>query len=644
MSKKKNIFLGLLLIGILAFISALVLINIKPKTVIIRIEKQDFSFQKFSSPEEFYNIVNSRQETSGYYGGIMRTTFMTTQEKSKLALESSAQVEAEGYESEGIERYSETNIQVLGIDEPDIVKTDGKNIFYSIEKFYYPVIKPLTPDYIMPPRNYERTTFVFNAFPVGGLSIKNRLNSSGSLLLSQENIVVLEGSSIKAFSKLDYEQKWSLKYNDSSLVDARMYKDKLYVVLQKYYYNLYPEKQGCFLSPIEGFSVKCVDAYYPKTNIPLDNVYFVLKINPETGEIEKTLTFLGPSDYNTKIYMSENSLFVAMHYQKTSYEITKGFIMENKDYFGTEFVSKIEKLDSYEISEYSKNTELSYLLQSYMNYLSNDERLQLENLMNDYTKKHKKDIYRTRIAKIGVNSLDFKATSDIPGKVLNQFSMDEYENYFRIAVTIGETWSSDSENAIFILNNNLDVVGETEKFGITERIYSVRFIGNKAYVVTFRETDPFYIMDLSNPEKPEIKGELKIPGYSSYLHPISENLILGIGKEGSNVKVSLFDVSNVEKPSELDKFVLSEYWSEILTTHHAFLMDKKHQIFFLPGANGGYIFSYNNDKLELKKSISLQNVKRAVYINDYLYILSDSKIVVVEENNFERVKELEFWE
>jgi uncharacterized secreted protein with C-terminal beta-propeller domain len=90
--------------------------------------------------------------------------------------------------------------------------------------------------------------------------------------------------------------------------------------------------------------------------------------------------------------------------------------------------------------------------------------------------------------------------------------------------------------------------------------------------------------------------------------------------------------------------VLSEYWSEILKSHHAFLMDKKHQIFFLPGANGGYIFSYNNDKLELKKSISLQNVKRAIYINDYLYILSDSKIVVVEENNFERVKELEFWE
>ena len=563
--------------------------------------------------------------------------------ESAPALESNAETTAD-YEKNYAERYSETNIQVLGIDEPDIVKTDGKNIFYSIEKFYYPVVVKASPNYIMPPRNYERTTFVFNALPVESLSIKEKLNYSGELLLSQENIVVFGTDGIKAFSKSDYEQKWSLKYNSSSLIDARMYKNKLYVVLQKNFYYFYAEKQGCFLSPIEGVNVECVDVYYPRTNILLETSYFVLRINPETGEIEDKITFLAPSDYSTKIYMSENNLFVTIHYQKTYYEITKGFIFENKDYFGEDFISKLEKLDSYEISENSKMNELSMLIQSYMTYLGEDESLQLQNLMNDYIEKHKKDIYRTRIAKIGIEDLDFKATTDVSGRVLNQFSMDEYQNYFRIAVTIGETWSSNSENALYILDNNLNVVGETEKFGLTERIYSVRFIGNKAYVVTFRETDPFYVMDLSNPENPEIKGELKIPGYSAYLHPINENTIIGIGKEGSDVKVSLFDVSNVEKPSEIDKFVLSEYWSEILTTHHAFLMDKKHEIFFMPGANGGYIFSYAGNKLQLKKSISLQNVKRAIYINDYLYILTDSKIVAVDENNFERLKELEFWE
>ena len=84
--------------------------------------------------------------------------------------------------------------------------------------------------------------------------------------------------------------------------------------------------------------------------------------------------------------------------------------------------------------------------------------------------------------------------------------------------------------------------------GKDERIYSARFIGDKGYLVTFKQVDPFYVLDLSNPKKPEIKGELKIPGYSSYLHPISDDLILGIGKEGSVVKVSLFDVSDPTNP------------------------------------------------------------------------------------------------
>jgi uncharacterized secreted protein with C-terminal beta-propeller domain len=178
--------------------------------------------------------------------------------------------------------------------------------------------------------------------------------------------------------------------------------------------------------------------------------------------------------------------------------------------------------------------------------------------------------------------------------------------------------------------------------GLTEQIYSVRFIEDKGFIVTFRQTDPFYVLDLSNPEKPELKGQLKIPGYSSYLHPITKDKILGIGKEGSNVKISLFDVSDPEKPTEISKYNLDEYWSDILNTHHAFLLDEKHQIFFLPGGRGGYIFSYKGDKLELKRAVSDINAKRAIYINDYLYIIGDNKIVVLNELNWEKINALEF--
>ncbi len=168
------------------------------------------------------------------------------------------------------------------------------------------------------------------------------------------------------------------------------------------------------------------------------------------------------------------------------------------------------------------------------------------------------------------------------------------------------------------------------------------WIEDKGYLVTFRQIDPFYVLDLSDPKNPQLKGELKIPGYSSYLHPITKDKILGIGKEESNVKISLFDVSNPEKPTESDKYILKEYWSDILETHHAFLLDEKHQIFFLPGSQSGYIFSYQKNKLELKKAISDISAKRAIYINDYLYIIGENKIVVLNELNWERINELEF--
>jgi len=188
----------------------------------------------------------------------------------------------------------------------------------------------------------------------------------------------------------------------------------------------------------------------------------------------------------------------------------------------------------------------------------------------------------------------------------------------------------------------LNIVGSVKDLGLTERIYSVRFLQDKGYLVTFRQTDPFYVLDLTDPTKPELKGELKIPGYSSYLHPITKDKILGIGKDGSNVKVSLFDVVSAENPRELDKYSLSEYWSDILNTHHAFLLDDKHEIFFLPGSRGGYVFSYNDDELKLVKTVSEITAKRAVYIEDFLYIIGDDKIVVLDENSWERTNEIEF--
>ena len=226
--------------------------------------------------------------------------------------------------------------------------------------------------------------------------------------------------------------------------------------------------------------------------------------------------------------------------------------------------------------------------------------------------------------------------------------MDEYENHLRVATTVGQnrnfftfgSGQSESENDVYILDSDLSTKSSVQGMGLTERIFAVRFVQDKGYVVTFRQIDPFYVLDLSNPSNPVLEGELKIPGFSSYLHPIDKDTIIGIGRENSQVKISLFDVSDPTNPQEADKYMLDEHWSEIQNTHHAFLLDDKFSIFFLPGGQGGYVFSYDGG-LSLTKAISGLQARRALFINDYLYVIGNDKIVVLNETDWQRVNELQ---
>jgi len=100
-------------------------------------------------------------------------------------------------------------------------------------------------------------------------------------------------------------------------------------------------------------------------------------------------------------------------------------------------------------------------------------------------------------------------------------------------------------------------------------------------------------------------------------------------------------VSSAENPIELDKYLVSEYWSDVLTTHHAFLLDKEKEIHFLPGSKGGYVFSYTGDELKMIKAVEARNTRRATYIDYYLYVISEEKIIVLDENTWEKIGELE---
>ena len=211
----------------------------------------------------------------------------------------------------------------------------------------------------------------------------------------------------------------------------------------------------------------------------------------------------------------------------------------------------------------------------------------------------------TNIYRISVNQGDLKIETkgSVPGSAINKYAMDEFNGYFRIATT---QWMQDNAttadgaifkvgrtlNSIYVLKPDLTVTGKLERFKMDESIYSVRFIGNKCYIVTFKQIDPFFVIDMSNPAAPKVAGELKIPGYSSYLHPYDENHIIGIGMENNTVKLSLFDVTNVNAPKETAKYIVQSQWSDspIAYDPHAFLFDAQRQLLVIPvSVNNNYI-------------------------------------------------------
>ncbi len=203
----------------------------------------------------------------------------------------------------------------------------------------------------------------------------------------------------------------------------------------------------------------------------------------------------------------------------------------------------------------------------------------------------------------------------VKGSALNQFSIDEYNGYLRIATTSGD-WGDSLSNQVYVLDEKLDVTGEIIGIAKGETIKSVRFTGDTGYVVTFEQTDPLFIIDLSNPEKPEIKGELKIPGFSTYLHPVSDTLLLGVGVDGTNdgqgngMKVTLFDVSDPENPVEADKIELNGLntanrwtyiYSEAFYSHKALCWNGSEKVMYIPYGKQDRIWASTNGE-ELSKS------------------------------------------
>ncbi len=276
----------------------------------------------------------------------------------------------------------------------------------------------------------------------------------------------------------------------------------------------------------------------------------------------------------------------------------------------------------------------------------------------------------TQVHEFDISSPDttvYRASGEVSGYILNQWALSEDKGYLRVATTEAPTWlqpdqAQQSQSFVTILRRDggsLVQAGRVGGLGAGERIYAVRFIGDVGYVVTFRQVDPLYTLDLSDPGNPRVVGELKVQGYSAYLHPVGDGLLLGVGQDASGegrvlgTQLSLFDVSNPAKPVRLQHETIGGGWSEAEWDHHAFLWWPASSLAVLPvqayfpdGTSFVGALGYRVDKGGIAKVGAVTHpvqspvvegeplppqaysaqIRRSVVVGDTLYTVSDAGI------------------
>lgn len=276
--------------------------------------------------------------------------------------------------------------------------------------------------------------------------------------------------------------------------------------------------------------------------------------------------------------------------------------------------------------------------------------------------------YLHRFALGAEGGVSYHATGQVDGWILNQFSMSEFGGYLRVA-TQRDRETFDAESMIFVLKTTaksgilqaplgdqpefLKIVGEVRNIGVGEDLYAARFQGDKAYLVTFLEMDPLWTIDLSNPLEPRVRGDLWIPGYSTYLHPIDNKQLLAVGRAGlsDGIKLSLFDVSNLDSPRVVDEIErgTSSSTCEALDEHRAFRYLDDERLLFVPmehsNARGLYVFSVDSmfgfkDVAHIDHSFLADNkeaatVRRAYRIGNYIYSYSGAGVMINDLTSME---------
>jgi len=673
------------------------------------IEDNNLKIKKFKDYDELREFISSRnitdiseryyvddimldQSSSGLDGALGSSqTFSSNSSFGLSASSGSSDSFSSSSFSEKSADYSKTNIQVEGVDEADIIKTDGKYIYVLAYSELFII------DAVPAEKSKIISSISFKSRPKEIYIADNRLAVIGS----NENLnderwyfkdLRSEFTFIDIFDISNVENPVKIKNLnfEGSYISSRVVDEKIYLVLSQYIKtankdNLLPVliDDGNILSSDCSLGLKCFspDVYYLEENYDSYRFTSINSIDFKgQGDVISTQTYLLKSGQN--IYSSLKNLYIT-YTQRNDNEVIliPEIIKFLKPKVNAEDRRKLEEMES----DYS---ELDYeSLEVIYDIFSNLEEgavseLDMQKILIRALVKEADNIERTIIHKLSLNNgyVDYKTSTSVPGYILNQFFLDEdeYEN-LRIATTQsvfegfidldkeldGEIDMDFSASNLFVLSPDLKILDSVRGLAKGERIYSVRFLGKRAYIVTFDEIDPLFVIDLSNPVKPILLGELKIPGYSTYLHPYDENTLIGFGRDtdigqfggviNAGLKLSLFDVLDPANPKELDSFIIGNSRSDSLAlyNHKAFLFSREKNLLLVPAflhnyteegfsIGGAMVLSIDNNKFKFRglidhsdngKSSNYDNwcgaaccdnsVQRGLYINDAIYTFSN---------------------
>ena len=520
--------------------------------------------------------------------------------------------------------YSKTNVQVEGIDEADIVKTDGNYIYYS---------------------GIDNKVMIVDA----------NLNKVSEIKLGEED---------KAYGGIQ---------------EIYVNENKLIAITQKNHYSLYSTE---VINPETDRDINVPQA---KTEIKLYNIENKSNVIEERT-IELDGNYISSRMLGKVVYVitnqtiNMNSETLQPSYKDSLVGSTQKFVdYEDMYYIENENIKQYLNIAGFNIN---KNEEVN--IQSFLGMgdtiYTNENNLYVTGTKYNYEEIN--DEYRfistnnlnpkTQIYKFKLidSKVEFKEFAEVEGRIINQFAMDETEGYFRIATTVSV--NDTTSNNIYILDARLKEIGRLTNIAEGEKIYSVRYAENKLYMITYEQVDPLFVIDLSNPREPKILGELKVPGYSSYLHPFDENHLIGIGEETKvsengneetiGLKISLYDISDVNSPKEISKYIIEgdTVYTEALYNHKALLFIKESGILAFPISisTGPKSAIYGAEILSVSIEGGIQekgrvvtdengrdykkSVDRIIYIGDNLYTISRASIIANNIITLEQTGRVDF--